>query len=208
MKRTANSIPALALVLSTALAALSAGCASSPTPSSNEAWLRASPALRQQIEDQITRLPWTHGLERVEQIAWFARVGEPAYEALLKLCEDPRPDVAAAAVAALGATRDSRLVEPLRVVRWQAPDDRGLNFERARTFVRLGDWTQVKVLIEGLAADDAWARAWCLSALREVTGQDLGFDPQADAITREQSLERWRRWHASRTAEGILAKGG
>jgi HEAT repeat protein len=206
MKRNAHSIPALAFALT---AALTVGCAStSADGDANAPWLRASPALRQQIEDQITRLPWTHGLERVEQISWFASVGEPAYDHLLELCEDPRPDVAAAAVAALGATRDSRLVEPLRAVRWQAADDRALSFERARTFVRLGDWTQVHVLIDGLGADDAWARAWCLSALREVTGQDMGFDPQADAISREQSLERWRRWHASRSSEGILAKGG
>jgi hypothetical protein len=41
-------------------------------------WLEASPVLRQQIEDEAERLPWTHGTERVEQIHWFATVGEPA----------------------------------------------------------------------------------------------------------------------------------
>lgn len=204
MKSATKCVWASALLWTVA----AASCASPAPSNSGPTWLRASPALRQQIEDHITRLPWTHGLERVEQITWLASVGEPAYERLLELCEDRRADVAASAVAALGATRDSRLVEPLRAVKWTVADDRSLNFERARAFVRLGDWSQVGVLIEGLAADDGWARAWCLSALREVTGQDMGFNPQAEATERGAALERWRRWHASRTGEGILARGG
>jgi len=188
-----------------ALAALLASaCFSTSSGKSASGWLQPSPSLRQQIDDQIKRLPWTHGIERVEQISWLATVGEPAYEQLLELCTDPRADVAASAVAALGATRDSRLVEPLRAVKWKAGDDRSLRFERARCFVRLGDWTQLGALIDGLAEEDAWARAWCLAALREVTGQDLGFDPRAEAPERAQGLERWRTWYSSRTSEGIL----
>ncbi len=187
--------------------ALSCAGPSADTPREGHNWLRASPALRQQIEDQITRLPWTHGLERVEQIAWLAAVGEPAFERLLELCEDPRPDVAASAVAALGATRDSRLVEPLRAVRWRNEEDRSLRFERARALVRLGDWREVGELIEGLDSDDPWARAWCLAALREVTGQTLGFDAQAESAERAEAVARWRSWHAARSGEGILAKG-
>jgi HEAT repeat protein len=190
-----------------ALAALLASaCSSTSSGKSASGWLQPSPSLRQQIDDQIKRLPWTHGVERVEQISWFATVGEPAYEQLLELCTDPRADVAASAVAALGATRDSRLVEPLRAVKWKAGDDRGLRFERARCFVRLGDWTQLGALIDGLAEEDGWARAWCLAALREVTGQDLGFDPRAAAPDRAQALERWRTWYSSRTSEGILTQ--
>lgn len=192
----------------TFLAAVVVACAGpAPDARENQTWLRASPALRQQIEDQITRLPWTHGIERVEQIAWLAAVGEPAFERLLELCEDPRADVAASAVAALGATRDSRLVEPLRAVRWQNEEDRALRFERARALVRLGDWGEVGALIDGLESDDPWARAWCLSALREVTGQSFGFDAQAESEERAQAVARWRSWHASRSGEGILAKG-
>jgi len=190
-----------------ALAALlSSACSSTSGGKSASGWLQPSPSLRQQIDEQIQRLPWTHGMERIEQITWFATVGEPAYEQLLTLCADPRADVAASAVAALGATRDSRLVEPLRAVKWSAGEDRALRFERARSFVRLGDWAQIGALIDGLSEEDAWARAWCLAALREVTGQDLGFDPRAEASDRASALERWRTWFASRSNEGILAQ--
>jgi HEAT repeat protein len=175
-------------------------------PASNSRWLEPSSTLRAKLDDEIARLPWTHGIERVEQIQWLAGVGEPAYDALLELCEDPRPDVAASAVAALGATGDSRLVEPLHAVEWTAPSDRALEFEQARAFARLGDWSRVDVLIGGLEDDTMWARAWSIQALREVTGQDLGFDPKGDAQQRAASVVKWRAWLASRTGEGILAR--
>ena len=189
---------------------LAFGCAStsnSPeghTRHSDSPWLQASPSLRQQIDDQIARLPWTHGVERVEQISWFAGVGEPAYESLLELCSDPRPDVAASAVAAIGATGDARLVEPLRQVEW-ASDDPSLSFERARAFLRLGDWGSINVLVDGLADDSQWTRAWCIRTLREATGTDFGFDPVASPEERAPVVERWRSWVASRLGEGILA---
>ena len=66
---------------------------------------RAATRRRKQIEDQAQRLPWTQGRERIEQIHWFATVGEPAYPKLLELVQDERPDVAGSAMAALGATR-------------------------------------------------------------------------------------------------------
>ena len=173
---------------------------------SNSRWLEPSAGLRQKIDDELARLPWTHGVERVEQIQWFAGVGEPAYDALLKLCEDKRPDVAASAVAALGATGDSRLVEPLHAIEWQATGDRALEFEKARAFARLGDWSRVDVLIRGLEDESLWARSWSIQALREATGQDLGFDPKSDADQRAVGVAKWRAWSASRTGEGILAR--
>jgi HEAT repeat protein len=164
--------------------------------------------LRDQIEDQVKRLPWTHGVERVEQIQWFANCGEPAYPTLLKLCTDPRPDVAASAVAALGATHDARLVEPLRALDWPSTDDRALQFERARTFVRLGDWSEIGTLINGLEDDSAWARGWCVQALREATGDDFGFNPQATPLERAPAVAKWKSWLAARQGEGILAANG
>jgi len=173
---------------------------------SNSRWLEPSSTLRQKLDDELARLPWTHGVERVEQIQWLAAVGEPAYDALLKLCEDKRPDVAASAVAALGATGDSRLVEPLQAVEWNATGDRALEFEQARAFARLGDWSRVDVLIGGLEDESLWARSWSIQALREATGQDLGFDPKADATQRTEMVAKWRAWLASRNGEGILAR--
>lgn len=193
-------------VFTLALAVLLGACASTSSHDSaaSPEWLRPSPLLHQQIEDQVSRLPWTHGVERVQQIQWFADVGEPAYGRLLELCVDERPDVAASAVAALGATHDSRLVTPMRALRWPESDDRALRFEKARTFVRLGDWSDIGVLIAGLEDDSAWARAWCSQALREATAQDFGYDPRGDAGARAEAVAKWKVWQAAREGEGIL----
>jgi hypothetical protein len=61
------------------------------------------------------------------------------------------------------------------------------------------------VLIRGLEDDSLWARSWSIQALREATGQDLGFDPKADADQRAVGIAKWREWSASRNGEGILA---
>jgi hypothetical protein len=189
------------LLLLTACASTDAG-----SEGAEPQWLKPSKTLQRQIEDQITRLPWTHGLERVEQITWFAGVGEPAYPYLLELCADPRPDVAASAVAALGATGDSRLVEPLRGVEWKASDDKALRFERARAGIRLGDWEQIHVLVEGLEDESAWVRGLSIATLREATRIDMGYAANADAASRATAVKRWRDWVAQRTREGIVAQ--
>ena len=168
-------------------------------------WIQASPILRQQIEDEAKRLPWTHGFERLEQIRWFASVGEPAYEILLELAEDPRDDVAAAALAALGATMDRRLVPFIQNVSW--PDYRmnsDLGLERARTLVRLGDWTQVPVLIDGLRDERLYTRSLCFDALREATHETHDFDPRAEPAERASAIQRWVEWWSSRSGDSLV----
>src|SRR6185503_15790937 len=81
-------------------------------------WVQPTPLLAQQIEDEALRLPYSHGFDRLEQIRWFASIGEPAYPTLLRLAADSRDDVAAAALAALGATLDSRLVQHIHTLDW------------------------------------------------------------------------------------------
>jgi len=167
-------------------------------------WLEPSPLLRQQIEDQAERLPWTHGTERVEQIHWFATVGEPAYPKLLQLVQDQRPGVAGSALAALGATRDSRLVTALRQLPVQPTEAEALRYERARTFLRLGDWRDVPVLIEGLRNESTMMRALCAQALFEATGERLDYDAKDPALIRDQAVLSWEAWWKDREREGIL----
>lgn len=187
-----------------ALALALAGCAASPDEGATPGWLEPSPRLAEQIEDQARRLPWCHGQERVDLIHWFATIGEPAYARLLDLCLDPRPEVAASAVAALGASGDSRLVDPLNGLDWPKTMDPEVRYERARALLRLGDWRQLEELIGGLEDDSLWTRAWCAKALEEVTRQRLGFDPRANESDRAAAVARWREWMRMRADEGIL----
>ncbi len=169
-------------------------------------WLEPSPALRQQIEDEAKRMPWTHGMERIETIHWFASVGEPAYPTLLAMVLDPRADVAGAALAALGSTKDSRLVEPLRELPWPDGDHSDLALERARTLLRLGDWQMVPHLVKGLRDERMMTRALCIQALDEATHERFGFDPRADADAREPAVARWETWTKDRLSDPLLAE--
>jgi hypothetical protein len=168
-------------------------------------WIQAAPLLGQQIQDEAARLPFSHGFDRLEQIRWFASVGEPAYATLLGLAEDPRDDVAAAALAALGATLDSRLVEHIHKLSWSDERIHGdLGLERARTLVRLGDWSDMPILIQGLKDERLFTRSLCLDALKEATHEANGFDPRAEKDVREKAIARWEQWWLQRTGEGIL----
>jgi HEAT repeat protein len=187
-----------------ALAFALTACASVQKGEGEPQWLEPSPQLAQKIEDQVRRLPWTHGEQRVELIHWFASIGEPAYARLLVLCLDPRPEVASSAVAALGASGDSRLVEPLNDLDWPEALQPSVRYERARALLRLGDWSQMDALVDGLEDESLWTRAWCAKALEEVTRQRLGYDPQGSEPERAEAVQRWRDWMSSREGEGIL----
>ncbi len=200
------SVPLTPLALALALASVACQSprTSGKTESGEHIWLDGSPRLDLQIEDQVKRLPWSHGQERVELIHWFASVGEPAYATLLELCLDIRPDVAAGAIAALGATGDSRLVGPMHALEWSPGMQAQVKYERARAYLRLGDWSEIDVLVGGLESEELWTRAWCSQALEQVTHQRHGFDPGASAQERAAAVGKWRDWMAARQAEGIL----
>lgn len=168
-------------------------------------WLKPSPNLRSQIEDTAKRLPWTHGMERIDAIAWFARVGEPAYPTLLAMVEDPRQDVAGAALAALGATRDSRLVESLHAIKLPSGEKyKDLAYERARTLLRLGDWQAVPDLLQGLRDDRLMTRALCSQALWESTHEKFGYDPKGEPEAREKAVQAWEDWWHERERDPLL----
>lgn len=214
--RPRSSLAATALLL--ALGLLAGGCAATGSGAQAESavpggpWLVPSPLLAQQLEDEARRLPWTHGIEHLEQIRWFASVGEPAYPTLLELAADEREHVAAAALAALGATHDRRLVEHLRAVPWpgseEQPVSEDLRLERARTLVRLGDWSEMPTLIAGLTSERLRTRALCDQALYEATRQRFGYDPRAAETEREKAVRAWENWWLSRTGEGLLLTDG
>lgn len=166
-------------------------------------WVEASPQLQLKIDQQIQRLPWSHGIERVDIIQWFAATGEPAYGALLNLVLDPRDDVAGAALAALGATRDSRLVEPLRELPWPELDRSDLALERARTLLRLGDWSMVPHLIGGLHDERVMVRALCAQALYEATHERFGYDANGTEEDREAAAARWLGWWEERQGDPL-----
>lgn len=193
------------------LSALFLGACKTVTPNYAEGpksdWLLPSPILAQQIADEAARLPWTHGFERLEQIRWFAMVGEPAYDTLLALAEDERDDVASAALSALGDTQDRRLVPYIQRIAWEEDRLQGdLGLERARTLLHLGDWSEIPTLVRGLRDERQYTRALCIQALHRATGETFGFDAKADLTDRVRAIDSWEVWWRARTGEGLLGR--
>ena len=211
MSTTRPRLPFPALAPALALVALASACSStrsstSAGPDTSE-WLRPSAALQQQIDQHAAKVPWTNLFqEQVELIQWFTAVGEPAYPTLLEMARDERPLVAGTAFAALGATRDPRLVEHVRALPAPADEVADLRYERARCLLLLGDWSEIPVLIEGLRDERPYARALCSKALVETTRETIEFDPKGEAQQREQAVARWEAWWQARSADQLLAR--
>ncbi len=191
-----------------AAALLCGGCVTSGAPREHALpptrWVEASPGLQDQIDEHSERLPWTHGADRVELIRWFAGAGEPAYPRLLELAMNESTSVASSALAALGATRDQRLVTSVRALPPHPSGSRMVALERARTLLYLGDWSEMPLLIDALESNELPTRALAGYALFRATGESRGFDPKADAEERAQAANAWRTWWRQRNEEGIL----
>jgi hypothetical protein len=202
--RVFRLLPGLCVVL---LAASCTSTSSSLGPGKTDGpWLVPSPTLQSQIDENAKRLPWTHGVERVQMIQWFAGIGEPAYTTLLKMLEDPNADVAGSAYAALGATRDSRLVEAIHAVPAAAGgEDVDLKYERARALVRLGDYAVVPHLIAGLRDERPLTRALCSQTLIEATHENFQFDPRGEEPAREEAVKRWEAWWNAREGDPLIS---
>lgn len=192
-----------------AVSALALACASTTssmpteTPAATQ-WLEPSAPLKDEIEKQASRLPYAERLdERIDLITWFAGVGEPAYPTLLELSTDARPKVAGTALAALGATRDPRLIEPVRALELNAAEA-DLDLEKARALLMLGDWSGIPVLIDGLRDDRLYTRAICASALRDATRMGFEFDPTAEDGPRAEAIARWEDWWERRSGDSLL----
>ena len=174
-------------------------------PRAESDWILPSRTLHDDIEARAEVLPWTNGRDRIDLITWFASVGEPAYDKLLGFLVDERPVVVTTALAALGATGDSRLVPYIRDA--EQPTWEGtLLLESARTRVRLGDWSAMPILINGLESDEVFVRGLCAQSLYQATNEKLGFDAHASLPEREASIARWRAWWETRDSDELLAQ--
>lgn len=106
------------------------------------------------------------------------RALQPVLDALL----DSAPEVRNAAESVLMETRDLRAVEPLIVsLRHRREEVRRIS---ARLLAAIGDRRAIRPLIQALKDSAADVRFEAATALRKLSGEDFGSDP-----------ERWQRWH-------------
>ncbi len=204
----------LKILLSSCFLLFSLSCASTSASTSTGAqetkitqskFLLPSPQLANDLKMNAERMPWLQGqTEQQEMIEWFSHAGESAYTILLELAADPRPKVANMAFAALAASRDQRLVEDLRMIPWSDDIPKPVQYSRARAHLKLGDWSHIGLLIDGLEDKVAYNRSLCARILKGATKNNFGYDYRMNEVDRAPALERWKRWYEERAADAIL----
>ena len=58
------------------------------------------------------------------------------------------------------------------------------------------DQSAVPVLVDALSSDDAAVRFYAISALEQITGQQLGYVYYAPKLDRNAAIDRWKAWLA------------
>ena len=84
-----------------------------------------------------------------------------------------------------------------------------LSSERIRATAVLGNRIarepedgDVKLLIDRLEDTDAAARLYAITALEQLAGDRMGYEPWALLVERHRAVARWRSWFAARGKEG------
>ncbi len=169
---------------------------------SNSEWVQPTPSFQRKLEYQASRVPYLQTTEEiVEVIRFFVQARESAYDLLLEMAQSPDAKVAGTALAALGSTRDQRLAPYVGALEMHGDGGRHLDYERARCLVKLGDWSDLPLLVAGLREDELLCRAQCFKTLREATHLSHGFYPQGDEETREVAVQAWESWLADRASD-------
>jgi len=62
------------------------------------------------------------------------------------------------------------------------------------------DQSAVPALVDALGSDDAAVRFYAISALEQITGQQLGYVYYAPKLERNAAIDRWKAWLAKNSA--------
>ncbi len=124
---------------------------------------------------------------------------EEAFPWLVKGLRDASSYGRSAAANALGMLGDPAAIPHLRTSLY----DRNLWVRNAsaRAMYRLGETEGIPVLIKNLESDarerDDMVRAQAGDFLREITGENFGFDPHGSPAARQAAILRWQEWWKS-----------
>lgn len=120
--------------------------------------------------------------------------------------EDESPSVRWAAAGALGEVGSSEEIPPLT---GRLDDDNAsVRIVAAQSLAKLGETEGVPVLIRALEQDDVMighppelTSDYAVQVLRNLSGENFGFDSSAPAYERARAVERWEEWWEERGDE-------
>jgi len=152
----------------------------------------ADVVLELEIERRVAEIPYMHGVELVSNLERLAAIGQPAVPKLVKALRSDDQLSRASACWVLGVIGDRRNISAVR----ELLDDREtvVRYQAAASLVELGDNAGFPVLVDGLSDPSLQARYKCFETLRDITGQDFGYQHDGAPTVRNQAVVRWQEW--------------
>ena len=151
---------------------------------------RVNAALLKGLKDESTYVRWASADALGE-----LRVTE-AYPRLIAGLKDKSSYVRSSSARALGLLGDKAAIPHLR----NSIYNRNLWVRNAAAFAlaHLGDTEGIPILILNLSSDardkKGSVRAQAIEFLREITGENFGYDPSAPPGKRKEASARWKKW--------------
>jgi hypothetical protein len=154
-----------------------------------------------EIERRIAELRYLHGNDLLSSMKRLVDLGDAATP---KIRENLRNDdwlTRASLAWIMGATGDRRYIPDLRGML----DDKmpSVRYESAAALVELGDSGGFATLIDGLSDGDIRNRYKCFESLKRATGQEFGYQHDAEPAARETAVMRWKTWLSGINASAL-----
>ncbi len=124
---------------------------------------------------------------------WNEHKAESQVKWLIEDLTEPRLNFRRSAIQRLGTLGDPSAIPALR----KLLDDRSVRLEVAVALAELSDHAAIPALISDFLTDDSISgRHQGICLLQRLTGQTMGFDPEADQASRTAAIERWKEWRS------------
>lgn len=186
-----------------------ASCAGTHTTSASlpaGEWLEPSADLKRKIDQKAVEV--SNCQDRYTWVGlsdWFQSVGEPAYPKLLEMVEYGDPRQRSTALCVIAAMQDRRLLQPMREAMPPAALEReSTRREYARALAKLGDFSELPVLIEAMRDSDPEQFGLAHRALEEVTNTQIQVRANSTPEERERIVAAWMAWWEQHQGDLLL----
>jgi hypothetical protein len=93
---------------------------------------------------------------------------------------------------------------------WQQKMNSSAGVERAQAVMTVDQkhmWSAIPQVIKRLEDDDVSVRLLAIGTLRDMTGNDLGYNAYANEPERREAVARWRNWWDTEGKTGPVKQG-
>ena len=191
MRAAARLVSRSFLVLAVA-AALPACTTTDPEPSYGALEPGEDVVVREEVRRRIAEIEFQSGTELVANLHRLIAIGRPAVPHLRQALTRDVEHVRSSIAYVLGQMGDRRNVPLLR--RMLDDPSQKVRYEAAASLVELGDPAGFATLVHGLDDTAPANRYRCIEVLRTATGQDFGYEHDADPGSRRHGVRRWLDW--------------